>query len=84
MPALGGKVQRKSVDKKTHQYTAQDIYIDIPSVYSAYNYGKVGTDRMDQMVPWAHTTETQNTDGTSNSCYTSVSSHSTITSHTLT
>ena len=43
-----GKVQRKTVDKKTREYKAQDI--SIPSVYSAYNFGKVGTDRMDQMV----------------------------------
>ena len=43
-----GRVQRKSVNKKTREYTEQDI--SIPSVYSAYNYGKVGTDRMDQMV----------------------------------
>ena len=43
-----GKVQRKTVNKKTREYTEQDVII--PSVYSAYNYGKVGTDRMDQMV----------------------------------
>ena len=43
-----GKVQRKTVNKKTREYTEGDVAI--PSVYSAYNYGKVGTDRMDQMV----------------------------------
>lgn len=43
-----GKVTRKVVDKKTREYTVQEI--NIPSVYSHYNYGKVGTDRMDHMV----------------------------------
>ena len=43
-----GKVQRKTVNKQTREYTQQDIFI--PSIYSAYNFGKVGTDRMDQMV----------------------------------
>ena len=47
-----GRVQRKSVNMKTREYTETDI--SIPSVYSAYNYGKVrgkvGTNMMDQMV----------------------------------
>ena len=46
--AVMGKVQRKIVDKKTREYKEQDVRI--PSVYSAYNYGKTGTDRMDQMA----------------------------------
>ena len=43
-----GQTTRKAVDKKTRKYTLTPI--TILSVYSAYNFGKVGTDRMDQMV----------------------------------
>ena len=43
-----GKTHRKAVDKKTREYT--NLPIQICSIYSAYNFGKVGTDRMDQMV----------------------------------
>ena len=43
-----GETKRRMVDKKTKEYTNNPI--TIPSIYSAYNYGKVGTDRMDQQV----------------------------------
>ena len=43
-----GTTKRKMVDKKTKEYTNNAI--TIPAIYSAYNFGKVGTDRMDQQV----------------------------------
>ena len=43
-----GNTNRKAVDKKTRLYT--NLPIQIVSIFSAYNFGKVGTDRMDQMV----------------------------------
>jgi hypothetical protein len=43
-----GKITRRQSEKKTGTYTNEAI--TIPSIYSAYNFGKVGTDRMDQMV----------------------------------
>jgi hypothetical protein len=43
-----GHVTRNNKDKKTHTYTKSTF--DIPSIISAYNYNKVGTDRMDQSI----------------------------------
>ena len=39
------KTTRKQSEKKTGQY--REIELDIPTIYSAYNMGNVGTDRMD-------------------------------------
>jgi hypothetical protein len=48
LPSVLGKTTRKQVHKTTKQYS--NVELDIPSIYSAYNFGKVGTDRMDQVV----------------------------------
>ena len=48
LPSVVGKTTRKQVDRKTKQ--CSKIELDIPSIYSAYNFGKVGTDRMDQVA----------------------------------
>ena len=48
LESVVGRTNRKMVDKKTKEYTNNAI--TIPSIYSAYNFGKVGTDRMDQQV----------------------------------
>jgi hypothetical protein len=43
-----GTVERKVVDKKTRNFSRQQV--PQPTIYALYNYGKVGTDRMDQVV----------------------------------
>ena len=43
-----GIAGRRVVDKKTRKYTRQTL--TQPTIYSLYNFGKVGTDRMDQVV----------------------------------
>jgi hypothetical protein len=43
-----GSVNRRVVDKKTRAYTREDV--TQPTVYALYNMGKVGTDRMDQVI----------------------------------
>ena len=48
LPSALGKTSRKQVEKKTKVYSK--VELDIPSIYSAYNFGKVGTDRMDQVI----------------------------------
>ena len=47
-PGPVGKIFRKTVDKNSGAYTPS--WYPCPAIVSAYNKGKVGTDRMDQMV----------------------------------
>ena len=43
-----GTIDRKTCDKKSRRFVMKDV--PYPAVFSAYNHGKVGTDRMDQVI----------------------------------
>ena len=43
-----GRITRKTVNKRSREFT--QVWLECPAIVSVYNRGKVGTDRMDQMV----------------------------------